>query len=92
MLTRLNYELALSQAKQLDSASTECTEAVNEVNRQIALIQENWTGEAATAMVDKLSAWVKETTTMAETLTTLAKRVKQKADLLIAIDEKESKK
>lgn len=87
MLTKLNYELAISQAKKLESAASECREMIATVQKQIAAIQQSWTGEAADAMVEKLHAWVKDTTQSANTLDSLAARVKQKADLLRAIDE-----
>lgn len=89
MLIKLNYERALSQAKQLNTAASECREAIASVQNQIAQIQQSWAGEAAEAMIEKLRAWIKETSQTAEKLDNLAARVKKKADYLKAVDEKD---
>ena len=87
MLIKLNYEMALSQARQLNNAASGCKEKVAYVQKQIEQIQQNWTGEAAEAMIEKLRTWIKETSQTAETLDKLAVRVKKKADYLKAVDE-----
>lgn len=86
-LITLNYELAIAQAAKLEQAAADCASMASDVNDQIKVLSQAWSGESADLMLELLSQWSKETAAMEGTLSGLAKRVRSKADALKAADE-----
>lgn len=89
MLIKLNYDLAVAQANKIKKAGQSCSDIATAIGNQIAAIQACWTGEAADAMVEQLTAWQKEVSEMNTTLSALATNIASKAGELKAIDEAE---
>lgn len=86
----LNYDLAISQAGKLENTANECKEMVSVVKRQILELKNDWSGEAAVAMLEKLEQWNLETERLSTQLQNQAVQIRKKAAALKAVDDGES--
>ena len=91
-LIQLNYLLAMSQVDKLNRAAGEIEDLAAQAQKQIDSVQASWAGESADILLEKLSAWKTKASNEANTLYGLASRVRDKANLLKAIDEDKGKK
>ena len=91
-LIKLDYDLAVAQANKLESAGGRCAEVASAVNTHIETIRANWSGKSADALIEQLTAWVKDVNAMNNTLISLAGKVRSKANAIKAADESGTKK
>ncbi len=86
-LIKLNYDLAIIQAKELAKAASECRELATSLKEQIEKVQFCWSGEASNAYIEKVLLWKKQIESEADMLETLSQKVRSKAETLRSIDE-----
>ena len=91
MLIQLNYELAVEQAGKIQNTSVKCGEIAMELEKQRTVLEANWTGNSAAALIARLSTLLGEIKAMESTLGALAGKIRSKADQLKAIDDEKLK-
>ena len=88
---KLNYDLAIAQAMELEKISRESREAAAKIRVQRDTIADYWTGLAANAAFEEFSELLKQVEGIAEACAIAAKEIRMKADYLRAVDEEEAK-
>lgn len=78
-LISLDYDSAMRQVTKLKNAAAQCEEAKNAVNKVIELATENWSGEAQTGFLNKMSQWKAENDKLYADILDVAELIKMTA-------------
>lgn len=82
----VEYNEMIAQAKRLEDAADECSEAASRISAKTADMLEHWKGETAEATFLKLVEMLKETNFIQQELREAAAKLRRQAEQFKAVD------
>ena len=83
----IEYNQMMDQAQRLEDAADQCSEAAAKIRSKTADMLDNWQGDAATAMFQKLVDILKESNAIQQELRTAAAQLRRKAEAIKSVDD-----
>ena len=83
----MEYNRAIAQVSKLRKAAQECQAMNTQIDAASREIGYGWKGEAAQAMLDKLTAWETENQSIANELNAIATQLEQAAESIKYADD-----
>lgn len=83
----IDYAKAILQAKKLESIAEECSENIQQIDKQIASLEGVWEGEASRAYIEKLNEYKTENQKIQNDIKNVAKSIREVARIIKEADE-----
>ena len=89
---QVDYNNAVSQAKKLEQAASECHDAINAIKKELAELENGWQGNSGDAMKEKLLESLGELTQTEARLEQTASDIRSVAEELLERDREAAEK
>lgn len=86
-LINVDYEEAINQVGKLRRTVQNCGNIVTTTRKQIDALPSAWQGEGATAMAERMTAWLSELQAIQADINDMASRIKNAAEAMKNADD-----